>query len=203
MDSGTASGGFRPNKAQDSNLQDTDSENGRAPAGARNGGAWGPLAVLGVVMAMVVALTWMAEYLTVDQYLVRTGDAYVRVSDGSADKDVIATLAASEIAYVAVGQAVTIDVPGLAAPLYGHVVDAELIDAAPRSRPGDDRIALKIRLRKDSVPTDLREGTAVTATILTGLTGTETLVSTVLQERAAKLRNCNGDIRPASVRRNI
>ncbi|MGJ5131911.1 HlyD family efflux transporter periplasmic adaptor subunit [Bradyrhizobium oligotrophicum] len=116
---------------------------------------------------------------------------------------VIAALAVSEITYVAIGQAVTIDVPGLPVRLYGHVTDAEWIGAIPGSPTGEARIALKISLLKAAMPAGLRSGMAVGATILTGLTGTERMVSQILWERAQRTCHCEQDLQPASVQRRI
>ncbi|WP_316232380.1 HlyD family efflux transporter periplasmic adaptor subunit [Bradyrhizobium sp. SZCCHNR1051] len=116
---------------------------------------------------------------------------------------VIAALAVSEITYVAIGQAVTIDVPGLPVRLYGHVADAEWIGAASGSPTGESRIALKISLLKAAMPAGLRSGMAVGATILTGLTGTERMVSQILQKRAQRTCRCEQDLQPASVQRRI
>ncbi len=120
------------------------------------------------------------------------------------ESHVIAALAVSEITYVAIGQAVTIDVPGLpSVRLYGHVADAELIGAASGSPDGESRIALKISLLKAAMPAGLRSGMAVGATILTGLTGTERMVSQILQKRAQRTCRCEQDLQPASVQRRI
>ncbi|WP_434875003.1 HlyD family efflux transporter periplasmic adaptor subunit [Bradyrhizobium oligotrophicum] len=117
---------------------------------------------------------------------------------------VIAALSVSEITYVAIGQAVAIDVPSLpAVRLYGHVADAEWIDAVSGSPNGEDRIALKIDLMAVPVPAGLRSGMAVGATILTGLTGTERMVSQILQEKAQKTCRCEQDLQAASVQQRI
>ncbi|XUM21543.1 HlyD family efflux transporter periplasmic adaptor subunit [Bradyrhizobium oligotrophicum S58] len=122
----------------------------------------------------------------------------------SAEPQVVAALPVSEITYVAIGQAVTIDVPGLpSVRLYGHVADAELIGAASGSPDSEDRIALKISLLKAAMPAGLRSGMAVGATILTGLTGTERMVSQILRERAQNSCRCEQDLQPASMQRRI
>lgn len=248
------------------------------PRGAAGRALW-PLAGLGLMIGMLVALPWMVEYVTVGQYLVHTDDAYVRMNEvpvrsavsgrvrdllvtdnqeivagqvlariehrderaatvalndviapvagvvaagglhvgdvvradrslmavvTPGEPDIIAALAVSEITYVAIGQAVTIDVPGLPSiRLYGHVADAELIGAASGSPDNEDRIALKIRLPRAAMPTGLRSGMAVGATILTGLTGTERMVSQILRERAQKSCRCEQDLQPASMQRRI
>ncbi|MGJ4889450.1 HlyD family secretion protein [Bradyrhizobium sp. HKCCYLRH3099] len=256
----------------------------RSPADARAtppasaGRALRPLAGLGLIVGLFIALWWMVDYVTVGQYLVHTDEAYVggnevpvrsavpgrvsellvtdhqeiaagqllaRIAPREADtatvalNDVIApvagvvtvgglhvgdvvtadrsmmavatpgephitaVLAVSDITYVALGQAVTIEVPGLPSiRLYGHVADAEWIGAAPGSPNGEDRVALKIRL-KTVLPAGLRPGMAVSATILTGLTGTERMVSEILQEKAQRSCRCGQDLQPASVRRRI
>ncbi|WP_316239061.1 HlyD family efflux transporter periplasmic adaptor subunit [Bradyrhizobium sp. SZCCHNR1015] len=253
--------------------------NPRATPSSSAGRALRPLAGLGLMIGMLVALPWMVEYVTVGQYLVHTDDAYVRMNEvpvrsavsgrvrdllvtdnqeivagqvlariehrderGAAvalndvvapvagvvaagglhvgdvvtadrslmavvtpdEPDIIAALAVSEITYVAIGQAVTIDVPGLPSiRLYGHVADAELIGAASGSPDDEDRIALKIRLPRAAMPAGLRSGMAVGATILTGLTGTERMVSQILRERAQKSCRCEQDLQPASMQRRI
>ncbi|MGY3452096.1 HlyD family efflux transporter periplasmic adaptor subunit [Bradyrhizobium sp. USDA 4353] len=251
----------------------------RAAPRASTGRALWPLTGLGLVVAGLIALSWMVEYVTVTQYLVQTDDAYIGGSevpvrsavpglvrellvtdnqdivagqllariehrDGDAatvalndviapvagvvtvgglhvgdvvtadqsmmavvapgEPHIIAALAVSDITYVAIGQAVTIEVPGLpSVRLYGHVADAEWISAASGSLSAEDRIALKIRLANAALPVGLRTGMAVSATILTGLTGTERMVSQILREKAQKSCRCAQDIQPAAARRRI
>lgn len=254
-------------------------EDARATAPASAGRALRPLAGLGLIVGMLVALWWMVDYVTVGQYLVHTDDAYVggnevpvrsavpgrvrellvtdhqeialgqllaRIEPRDADtatvalNDVVApvagvvtmgglhvgdavtsdrsmmavvapgephitaVLAVSEITYVAIGQAVTIEVPDLpSVRLYGHVADAEWIGEATGSPNGEDRVALKIRLLKAVLPAGLKPGMAVGATILTGLTGTERMVSQILQDKAQGSCRCGQDLQHASVRRRI
>ncbi|MGC2776602.1 MAG: HlyD family efflux transporter periplasmic adaptor subunit [Bradyrhizobium sp.] len=275
MDGQQAPGGSGPVNVQ----QECHPAAARATPRVCAGRALWPLLGLSLMTGMAIVLSWMFEYVTVDQYLVHTDDAYVRMnevpvtsavsglvrdllvtdnqeivagqvlariehSDANAatvvlndiiapvtgvvaasglhvgesvtadrplmavvtpgEAQVIAGLAMSEITYVAIGQAVTIDVPGLpAVRLYGHVADAELIVTASGSRYGEDRIALKISLLKAAMPAELRSGMAVGATILTGLTGTERMVSQVLQERALRTCSCEQDVRPAPAQRRI
>ncbi|UFZ05090.1 biotin/lipoyl-binding protein [Bradyrhizobium ontarionense] len=158
-------------------------------------------AVLNDIIAPVTGVV-AASGLHVGESVTADRPLMAVVTPGEAQ--VIAGLAVSEITYVAIGQAVTIDVPGLpSVRLYGHVADAELIGAASGSRYGEDRIALKISLLKAAMPPELRSGMAVGATILTGLTGTERMVSQVLQERAQRTCSCEPDLRPTTVQRRI
>ncbi|WP_257165184.1 biotin/lipoyl-binding protein [Bradyrhizobium sp. SRS-191] len=249
-----------------------------APRAFAAGALW-PLTGVGLVVACLIALSWMVEYVTVSQYLVHTDDAYIggnevpvrsavpglvrellvtdnqeivagqllaRIEhrDGDAatvalndviapvagvvtvgglhvgdavpagrsmmavvapgEPHIIAALAVSDITYVAIGQAVTIEVPGQPSlRLYGHVADAEWIGAASGPPSAEDRIALKIRLANPALPVGLRTGMAVGATILTGLTGTERMVSQILQEKAQKSCRCGQDLQAAAVRRRI
>jgi multidrug resistance efflux pump len=99
--------------------------------------------------------------------------------------DIIARFRESDMTYVAVGQAVTIEAGALGdVRFYGYVASIVPVGEDRARQQNVNRIAVRIVLR-ESKPVELRSGMPVRATIYTGLIDNELLSATIPSRNGA------------------